>query len=141
MADSLGGTIDVVDRTLTERYAAPPAWRRPVTIAGVVVVAVVALAWLAWAAIGQATPKVESELVSFEVVDAHAVTARVDVRIASGTVHPTCTVQALASDHSIVGELTFTPRSGTNDVTVRTEREATAVNVPGCIADGQDHPR
>ena len=36
---------------------------------------------------------------------------------------------------------TFRPTSGTNTVTVRTEREATAVDVPGCIADGQDHPR
>ncbi|MBO0846993.1 MAG: DUF4307 domain-containing protein [Nocardioides sp.] len=130
-----------MDPTLTERYAAPPAWRRPVTVAGVVVVALVALGWLAWATFVHATPKVQSELVSFHVVDAHAVTARVDVGITSGTTHPTCTVQALASDHSIVGELTFVPHSGTNVVTVRTERGATAVDVPGCIADGQDQPR
>jgi len=130
-----------VEQTLTERYAAPPAWRRPVTIASVVALAVVGLAWLAWAAIGQATPKVDSELVTFHVVDEHSVTARVDVTVASGTTHPSCTVQALASDHSVVGELQFTPRSGSNEVTVRTEREATAVTVPGCIADGQDHPR
>jgi hypothetical protein len=130
-----------VEQTLTERYAGPPAWRRPVTVASVVVLAVVALAWLAWAAIGQATPKVESQLVTFHVVDAHSVTARVDVTVAGGTTHPSCTVQALASDHSVVGELRFTPRSGSNEVTVRTERTATAVTVPGCIADGQDHPR
>jgi len=46
---SLGGTIDDVEQTLTERYAAPPAWRRWVTIAAVAVVAVVGLGWLAWA--------------------------------------------------------------------------------------------
>jgi hypothetical protein len=130
-----------VDQTLTERYAAPPAWRRRVTIAAAVVVALVALAWLAWAAFEQATPEVESELVTFHVVDAHSATARVDVSIASGAGHPSCTVQALADDHSVVGELTFTPHSGSNNVVVRTEREATAVTVPGCIADGQDHPR
>ena len=130
-----------MDQTLTERYAAPPAWRRRATIAGVVVVALVALAWLAWATFEQATPKVQSELLTFHVVDAHSAVARIDVTVASGAGHPSCTVQALASDHSVVGELTFTPRSGTNDVTVRTERTATAVTVPGCIADGQDHPR
>ncbi len=130
-----------VEQTLTERYAAPPAWRRPLTIAAVVVLAVVALAWLAWAAIGQATPKVESNLVGYDVVDAHSTTARVDVTIRDAGSHPSCTVQAIASDHSIVGELTFRPTNGTNTVTVRTEREATAVDVPGCIADGQDHPR
>jgi Domain of unknown function (DUF4307) len=130
-----------VEQTLSERYAAPPAWRRPATVAAIVVVAVVALAWLAWAAFVEATPEVESNLLGYEVIDAHSATARIDVTIHDAGSHPTCTVQALASDHSIVGELTFAPRPGSNTVTVRTEREATAVDVPGCIADGQDHPR
>jgi hypothetical protein len=130
-----------VEQMLSERYAAPPAWRRPVTIAAVAVLAVVALAWLAWAAIDQARPKVESDLIAFDVVDAHSATARIDVTVYAAGSHPTCTVQALASDHSIVGELTFEPVSGTNTVTVRTEREATTVTAPGCIADGQDNPR
>ncbi len=130
-----------VEQVLTERYAAPPGWRRPLTIATVVVVAVVSLAWLAWAAFDQATPKVESDLLGWDVVDAHAATARIDVTIHDAGSQPTCTVQALASDHSIVGELTFRPTDGANTVTVRTEREATAVDVPGCVAEGQDHPR
>jgi Domain of unknown function (DUF4307) len=138
---SLGATISSVDQTLAERYAAPPAWRRPVTIAAVVVLVLVASAWLAWAAFDEATPKVESQLVGFEVVDAHRTVARVDVTIHRTDSHPRCTVQALASDHSIVGELVFTPHDGTNDVTVRTEREAAAVDLAGCTADGQDHPR
>ncbi len=134
-------TMRHVEQMLSERYAAPPAWRRPVTVVAVVVVAVVALAWLAWAAIDQARPKVESNLIGWDVVDAHSATARIDVKVYAAGSHPTCTVQALASDHSIVGELTFQPTDGTNTVTVRTQREATAVDVPGCIADGQDHPR
>ena len=134
-------TMRDVEQMLSERYAAPPAWRRPVTVVAVVVVAVVALAWLAWAAIDQARPKVESNLVGWVVVDAHSATARIDVKVYAAGSHPTCTVQALASDHSIVGERTFQPVSGTNTVTVRTQREATAVDVPGCTADGQDHPR
>jgi Domain of unknown function (DUF4307) len=130
-----------VDQALSERYAAPPVWRWRATIVGVVVLAVVALAWLGWAAFVQSTPKIESQLVGWDVVDAHSATAQVDVRLGDGVGHPTCTVQALASDHSIVGELTFTPVSGSNRVTVRTDREATAVQLPGCVADGQDRPR
>jgi len=126
---------------MTERYAAPPAWRRSVTIAVVLVVALVALAWLGWAAYEESNPAVESQLIGFDVVDEHAVIARVDVRLSSGATAATCTVEAIASDHSIVGELHFTPSSGTNEVTVRTERMATAAQVPGCIADGQDRPR
>jgi hypothetical protein len=137
----LDGTIDCVDRTLTERYAAPPAWRRPVTIAAVAVIALVALAWLAWAAFVESHPKVESQLNGFDVVDDHAVTVRVDVRLGSGVTGASCTVEALASDHSVVGETHFEPASGLNEVTVRTERRATAADVPGCVADGQDRPR
>src|SRR4051812_10789795 len=100
-------TMRHVEQTLSERYAAPPAGRRPTTIAMVVVVAAAALAWLTWASIAQATPKVESDLVGYDVVDAHSTTARVDVTVHDADSHPTCIVQALASDHSIVGELTF----------------------------------
>jgi hypothetical protein len=141
MRHSLGGSIDGVEQTLTERYAGPPAWRRGATIAAVAVVALVGLAWLAWAAYHEATPKVQSQLVAFHVVDEHSVTAQIDVRVASGATDASCTVEALADDHSIVGELHFTPTSGTNRVTVRTERIATAVDLPGCIAKGQDRPR
>jgi hypothetical protein len=137
----LDGSIDGVDPTLTERYAAPPAWRRPVTIGAVVLLALVGLAWLAWAAFVESNPRVESELSGFDVVDDHSVTVKVDVRVSSGTTGASCTVEALASDHSIVGELHFRPSSGMNEVRVRTERRASAVDVPGCIADGQDRPR
>jgi hypothetical protein len=130
-----------VDQTLTDRYAGPPAWRRPLTIAAVVVLAAAGLAWLAWAAFVQSTPRVHSQLIGWQVVDAHSATARVDVSISGGTTHPVCTVQALASDHSIVGQLRFTPTDGTNRVTVQTSRTATSVDVPGCLADGQDQPR
>jgi hypothetical protein len=130
-----------MDQALSERYAPPPAWRRPVTIAVVVVVAAAALAWLAWAAFVESTPKVHSQLVGWSVVDAHSASAQVDVRISAGTTHPSCTLQALASDHTIVGRLQFTPTDGTNRVIVRTSRAATSVTLPGCLADGQDQPR
>lgn len=130
-----------MEQTLAERYAGPPAWRRPVTIAVVAVVAAVALAWLAWAAYQESTPKVESQLVTFTVDGEHVVHADVEVRLSSGASGVSCTVEAVAEDHSVVGELHFTPSDGTNRVTVRTEREATSVDVPGCIAKGQDRPR
>jgi hypothetical protein len=135
------GSIDVVDQTMTERYAAVPAWRRRATVAAVVVLALAGSGWLAWAAYDEATPKVQSQLVGFHVLGEHAATARIDVRLGSGTTGASCTVEALAEDHSIVGELHFRPVSGTNEVTVRTERLATTVDLPGCVADGQDRPR
>jgi hypothetical protein len=134
-------TMRDVEQTLGERYAAPPAWRRRLTLFAVGALGMVALAWLAWVMFAQANPKVESQLLGWRVVDAHTATARVDVHVYDAGSHPTCTVQALASDHTVVGELTFEPTSGTNLVTVRTEREASAVDVPGCVAKGQDHPR
>ena len=137
----LGGTIDVVDQALKERYAAAPAWRRRATIAAVAVVAVVALGWLLWAAYVESTPKVHSDLVGFRIVDGHSATARIDVHVASGTTGASCTVEAVAADHTVVGELQFRPTSGTNRVTIRTERIATSVDVPGCTADGQNRPR
>jgi hypothetical protein len=130
-----------VDQSLSDRYAAPPAWRRPVTIAAVVVLALAGLGWLAWAAYQEATPKVSSQLVNFRIEGEHAVGAEVDVRLTSGATDASCTIEAVAEDHTIVGELHFRPTDGTNRVTVRTTRIATSVDVPGCVAKGQDEPR
>jgi Domain of unknown function (DUF4307) len=141
MALRLDGTIDLVDQTMAERYAAPPPWQRQVTIVAVALVALVGLGWLGWAAYQESNPEVQSQLVGYHVVDQHSVTARIDVRVASGTSGVSCTVEAVADDHSVVGELRFRPTSGTNEVTVRTERAATSVDVRGCVADGQSRPR
>jgi hypothetical protein len=130
-----------VDQTLTDRYAAPPAWRRQVTIAAVAVLALAGLAWLGWAAYHEATPKVSSQLVTFRIEGQHAVGAELDVSLSSGASSATCTVEAVAEDHSIVGELHFRPVDGANRVTVRTTRMATSVDAPGCTAKGQDEPR
>jgi len=130
-----------VDQTIADRYAAPPRWRRRLTVAVVTAVALAGLGWVAWAAYDEATPKVQSALVTFRVDGEHSVSARVDVRVASGTTGASCTVEALAADHSIVGELHFRPVDGSNDVTVRTERAATSVQLAGCTAHGQDRPR
>ncbi len=88
------------------------------------------------------TPEVESELVSFDVVDEHAATARVQVRLGDEDVEASCKLRAYAEDKVVVGELVFTPTgSGTSRQEVRTEREATSVELMGCTAPGQNRPR
>jgi hypothetical protein len=59
-------------------------------------------------------------------------------------VRASCTLRAYATDHTTVGELTFTPDpdEGQRQVqTIRTERRATSVESIGCTAPGQDQPR
>src|SRR4051812_29641582 len=95
MVASLGvalprATMRDVEQVLTERYAAPPAWRRPLTVVAGGVGAVGALAWLAWAAFDPATPKGGSNLLGWGVVDAHTPAARVDVPNHHPPSHPTC---------------------------------------------------
>ena len=65
---------------------------------------------------------------TWEVVDDHIATARVQVAIedVDEAARIRCVVQAQALDHTTVGEVTFTPSQGTNEVTVRTERAATS---------------
>jgi hypothetical protein len=111
-----------------------------VAVGATVVLAVVGLVWLAWAAFFHGSPEVRSELVSFEVVSSSETTARVDVRL-EGDVQATCRLRALAADKTAVGEVAFTPTDGNNDVVIRTEREATAVEKIGCTAAGQPRPR
>jgi hypothetical protein len=130
---------------MSDRYGADsPARRRMVVIASGVV-GLVALSWLAWVVWFQSTPDVQSALRSFEVVDSHAVTASVTVKPHDADVVATCLVRAVGRDRSVVGELTFrvTGVEGTvrRDVTVRTEREATSVEMVGCTTKDQARPR
>ena len=50
-------------------------------------------------------------------------------------------VKAFAEDHTVVGEATFTPVAGRNEVTLRTERRATSVESVGCTTPDQPRPR
>jgi hypothetical protein len=142
MPSILGVRIRGVSST-SERYGSRPPWLRALGVGLAGVVAVAGLVWLAWVVWFHATPSVSSELVTWQVVDDHTVTARVQEKLEDGHssngVH--CLVQATALDHTTVGEVTFTPRNGTNDVTIRTERPATSVAFEGCTAPGQNRPR
>lgn len=125
---------------LTERYGAPPRWRRPVIVTLTSIVAIVGLVWLGWVATFYGSPPVTSEVITFKVTSDHEMQARLDVRLKDG-VSASCRLRAMAEDKTAVGEIAFTPVRGTNEVTIRTERRATSVEKIGCTADGQTRPR
>jgi hypothetical protein len=107
-----------------------------------VLLLVVALAgWLAWAIWVHSTPKVSSRLTGWKVVDQPPVVATLDVDLRSGTTGASCTLRAYAEDHTAVGDATLTPQDGRNQVTIRTERQATSIDSVGCSADGQNDAR
>jgi len=143
MAESLGTPLcdDCgVTTDLAERYGAPSPMRRRIVIAGVVILVVGFAGWLAWTTLFHASPAVESELTGYEVHDDNRAAATVNVSLEEGVV-ASCTLRALADDHSTVGELAFEPVEGLNEVTVRTERRATSVTLLGCTAPGQPRAR
>ena len=130
--------------SLSDRYGAPAPWRRRALVAGCVVVALAFGVWLGWSTLSHSTPDVESELVGFDTVDEHTSTAVVEVDFGSDDVVATCLLRALAEDHSVVGELSFTAEAdeGTRyEESVRTERLATSVELVGCTTPDQQRPR
>lgn len=124
---------------LSDRYGTNRSRGRLIVVVSVVVVAVFAV-WLAWATWFHATPEVTSELGNYSVVDAHRVEAEAHVSLEDGA-EANCKIRALAADHAVVGELNFTPVDGRNELTIRTERKATSVDLVGCTAPGQNRPR
>ena len=130
--------------TLAERYGVAAPWRRRALVGGCALLVLVFGTWVVWTVYEHATPVVTSELETFDVLDDHAATAVLVVSLDSDGVRATCTLRALAEDHSTVGELTFTPDPGLGQrqvQTIRTDRRATSVNSLGCTAAGQDQPR
>jgi hypothetical protein len=130
--------------TLAERYGVARPWRRRVLILVAGLLALTFLGWLGWTVWSHSTPEVTSELETFSIDDDHSATAVLVVTLADDDVEATCILQALAEDHSVVGELSFTPDPalGRRQVQeVRTERRATSVSSLGCTAPGQNHPR
>lgn len=131
---------------LAQRYGTDRARTRPLVLTGVVVVAAAGLGWLLWAMLWQARPLAQSQLVTFAVNDEHSAVATLTVVRRTGNVEASCLLRATAADHSIVGELNFTVDSAhgaTATLTrqIRTEREATTVDLLGCLAEGQDRRR
>jgi hypothetical protein len=130
---------------MASRYGGESPRRRRAVIVASGVVGVLALAWLAWAGWSESTPDVESNLESFEVLDTHSVQATVVVDMRADDVTANCLVRAVGTDHSVVGERNFEVSAdrgaSRQDVTLRTERRATSVELIGCTSPDQPRPR
>ncbi|CAI9407550.1 hypothetical protein HIDPHFAB_04805 [Nocardioides sp. T2.26MG-1] len=132
----------VTTTDLADRYGAPAPWRRKALLVASVALAAAFLGWLGWTVWAQSTPEVESAMIGYDLVGEHEATATVHIDLADDDVEATCLLRAYAKDHSVVGELSFTPTgSGRTEQTVRTERRATSVELIGCTAPGQNRPR
>ncbi|NPC95761.1 DUF4307 domain-containing protein [Nocardioides sp. zg-DK7169] len=141
-ADGPSGLAESEASDLAQRYGAPSPRRRWLLRGLVAVVVATAAAWVLWAMNGHARPAVDSELISFTVVDQHTTSVRVELRVRDDAENVECLLRAFADDHVTVGERSFTAEPGdtTLVVDIRTERIATAVEFPGCTADGQVRP-
>ena len=130
---------------LTQRYGGSSTRRRPLVLALVALLAVAGLAWLAWVVAFHARPQVSSQLLGFDVAGQHAAEARFAVARRDADVDASCLLRAYSADHATVGELTLPVRGGaahrTLTATLRTEREATTVELVGCTAPGQGQRR
>ncbi len=131
---------------LAERYGAPSDNRRRAAVAAVALVAGLGLSWIVWVMLVHGRPLVQSDMVGFETVDDHGVTATFSVVRRDEDVAAACLLRAVAADHSIVGELDVAvgpggPAAQTLERTVRTERTATSVDIVGCTAEGQSRRR
>jgi hypothetical protein len=131
---------------LSERYGSPSGTRTKALVALVVVLVAAGLSWLAWVMLEHGRPEAQSSLVSFSAEGEHAAVARFSVVRRSADIEADCLLRAFAADHMIVGELNVTvgpgePTTETLQRTIRTEREATSVDLVGCSTDGQTQRR
>ncbi len=87
------------------------------------------MVWTVWVVWIKSNPVISSTLATWEVVDDHSAVASVRVTLDDDVRDPSCLIRATAEDHVTVGDLTFTPVAGNNEVTIRTERMATSVDL------------
>jgi hypothetical protein len=130
---------------LQERYG-PRTANRKVVVAVIVVLAAAGLSWLIWVMLAHGRPAAQSNLVSWEAEGEHSAQARFTVVRREPDVEASCLLRALAADHAIVGEIHVAVGPGEPTVTtlgrtIRTEREATAVQMVGCVTDEQQRRR
>ena len=121
---------------LATRYGAPRRGRRPVVVAVAAVLLAVGVVWVGWVVLFHSRPEVTSQMVSYDIGGEHRASATWTVVRRGADVRASCLLQALASDHSVVGELTVPVASGrttqTQTSTLRTERRASTVQLLGC---------
>jgi len=132
--------------TLDDRYGTASPSRRKGVVALAVVVVAAGLSWLAWAMLEQGRPDAQSAMVGFEADGPHAAVATFDVVRSSADVEASCLLRAFSADHAIVGEANVVVGPGGEErqrltETVRTERQATSVEMVGCVTDEQRRRR
>jgi hypothetical protein len=124
------------DPAMAERYGRPALARRWVGLAAIAIGVLVLLGWAVWAALGQSHRGVGGLVESFDVRSPHQVA--VTVQITRRSTDPVqCTITAIATDHTEVGQRVLrlpAGATGTRTLTrvVRTEREATSADVVDC---------
>ncbi len=130
---------------LSTRYGAPSPVQRIIALTLVVALAGSGIAYLGWAVVFHSKPAVQSRLTAFDVTGEHSATASFNVSRASTDTQASCRLQAFAEDHSVVGELdvpvTSGPKVQSLGVDLRTDREATSIELVGCTAPDQTRPR
>ena len=130
---------------LKERYRGPRTTTRVVALVLIVALVGSGISFMAWAVIFHGSPKVTSELASWDIRDDHLVVAYLAVDRESQFVEASCRLRAIAADHTVVGEVTVPVTDGAErqslEVEIRTERRATTVERIGCTAPDQPRPR
>jgi hypothetical protein len=121
---------------MAERYGRTSPGRRRAGIVAIAVGVLALLGWAVWAALAQSHDSVGGLVESYDVKSPHEVSVTVQItRTSTDAVH--CTITAIATDHTEVGQrVVRLPAgvSGTRTITtlVRTEREATTADVVNC---------
>ena len=130
---------------LATRYGTARASRGRLVGAIGAAVAAVVLGVVVWSFVDQSAPQVRSQLLRYDVVGPHLAVADLTVVRSDSSVEATCLLQAVAGDHTVVGEVSQVVDSGpvsqTLRIELRTEREAVTVRPQGCTTPDQPRPR
>lgn len=124
---------------LAGRYGTPNRLQRRLVVGVVAVLAAALLGWTAWTVTVHAAPaEVQAQLTGYRVLGQHRVAAQFTVTRRSAPVVARCTLQAFASDHAVVGQITVQvgpgrPVTESLSRAIRTERAATGVDLVGCV--------
>lgn len=129
--------MDSAAERLAQRYPPTDPRVRVVGIAALAVVVIAMLWWYLGASARLATPDVDAQIVSFEVVDEQHLDVTLQVSRADAAQPATCTVVASDAAGQAVGELEVPiPPAGATHVlhrtTVRTYAEATNAHLKAC---------
>jgi hypothetical protein len=130
---------------LEQRYRGPSRASRLVALVLVVALAASGGGFLVWTLVDSSTPEVNSQMSAFEILDDHTAVATITVLRDSQFTEATCTLVAIAADHTVVGTVPVRvadgPEKQTMRVEIRTERRATSIDNTGCTTPNQPRPR